>query len=134
MKIKTYFLTRSREVHQRKTNPKNNEVAFHKGVYLLSPIAINYYSEGEKPKGVECFFFEGNSSPIPIKGEIEDVSKKFLNDFIFANALLQTGAIPSERLKAVISWSRDTFTVPNLIKYGLVALIGGSLIRGWLGV
>lgn len=134
MKIKTYFLTRSREVHQKKVNPKNNEVGFHKGVYLLSPDAINYYSEEEKPKGTECFFFEGNSSPIPVKGTIEDISEKYLNDFIFENALLQTGAIPSERIKAVISWSRDTFTVPNLIKYGLILLIGGSIVRGYLGV
>ena len=132
MKIKIYFLTRSREVHQKKVKPKDIEVGFHKGVYLLSPDAINYYSKDEKPKGTECFFFEGNSSPIPVKGDIKDISEKFLNNFIYENALLQTGAIPSERIKAVISWSRDTFTIPNLIKYGLLALIVGSLIQGWL--
>ena len=88
MKIKTYFLTRSREVQRKKINPKNIEVTFHKGVYLLSPDAINYYSKEEKPRGTECFFFEGNSSPIPVKGMIQDISEKFLNDFIYENALL----------------------------------------------
>ncbi len=117
----------------KKVKPQESELVFRGGVYLLNEKAINFYSKGGHLKGTECFFFEGNSDPIPLKGTITDESMKYLNDFIYENAIDQTGAIASERFKAVISWSRDTFTVANIIKYGLLLLIIGTLIGGQLG-
>ena len=133
MKINVYFLTKAREVHRKKVNPKNAELTFRGGIYLLNEKAINFYQKGGNLKGTECFFFEGNSDPVPLKGTIKDASMKYLNDFIYENAIDQTGAISSARFSAVLSWSRDTFTIANIIKYGLLLLIVGTIIGGQLG-
>lgn len=134
MKIDVYFLLRNREAQKKKIKEKKPDMEFRHGIYLLSPQAINFYRKKGKPKGSEVFFFESNSAPINIDKKDKDLSAKFLDNYIYENVIEQTGEMPKDRLKNQVSWIKDNVTVGNLIKWGLLVLIGGSAIGGWLGI
>lgn len=134
MKIKVYFLLKSREIQPKKVNPKTDETDFRKGMYFLAPEAINFYRAGDYVKGTECFFFEGNSSPINIKGETKDASLDYLDRLIYEGVLEQTGALRSENLKNSFSWMQENITIGGIVKWGLAILIVGSALKGWLGI
>ena len=135
MKVETYFLLRSREVMRKKFNPSKTDVTFNKGIYLMDREAINFYSkEGEKPKGVETFFYEGNTAPIKIDAQGEDTSLEFLDRFIYENVIEQTGAQPKERLKGAFTWAQNNLTIGAVIKWGLILLVVGAAVGGQLGL
>ena len=135
MKIETYFLLRSREVVRKKFNPSKTDVTFNKGIYLMDREAINFYSkENDKPKGVETFFYEGNTAPIKIDKQGIDASLDFLDRFIYENVIEQTGAQPKERLKGAFSWAQNNLTIGAVIKWGLILLVVFAAIGGQLGL
>lgn len=96
--------------------------------------AINFYSKGDKPKGVETFFYEGNPAPIRIDKASTDDSIAFLDRFIYENVIEQTGAQPKERMKGAFNWARNNLTIGNVIKWGLILLVASAGIGGWLGL
>ena len=135
MKIETYFLLRSREIKRKKFNPDKVDVTFNKGTYLMDREAINFYSkEDSKPKGVETFFYEGNTAPIKIEKQGEDTSLGFLDRFIYENVIEQTGAQPKERLKGAFSWAQNNLTIGAVIKWGLILLVVFAAVGGQLGL
>ena len=95
--------------------------------------AINFYSKGDKPKGVETFFYEGNPSPIKIESAGKDSSLKMLDDFIYENAIEYTGALPKERMRNAFGWAQNNITIGAIVKWGFVLVIIGSLIGAQLG-
>ena len=95
--------------------------------------AINFYSKGDKPKGVETFFFEGNPAPIKIESAGKDSSLKMLDDFIYENTIEYTGALPKERMRNALGWAQNNITIGAIVKWGFVLVIIGSLIGAQLG-
>ena len=94
--------------------------------------AINFYSKGGKPKGVECFFYEGNPAPIKVNAEGEDTSLNFLDQFLYESVIEQTGEIPRERIKGAFNFLRDNVTFGSVIRWGLLLLIIGAMVGGYL--
>lgn len=135
MKVETYFLLRSREVKRKKFNPDKSDVTFNRGIYLMDREAINFYSkEDKKPKGVETFFYEGNTAPIKIDKQGEDTSLTFLDRYIYENVIEQTGAQPKERMKGAFTWAQNNLTIGAVIKWGLIILVIGAAVGGQLGL
>jgi len=133
LKIEVWFLLRSRQAKQKKVNENVSMVDMHRGIYLMNRNAINFYSKGDKPKGVETFFFEGNPAPIQIDEQGKDTSINFLNQFIYENAIEYTGALPKERMRNAFGWAQNNITIGAIVKWGFVLLIIGSLIGAQLG-
>lgn len=133
MKVEVWFLLRSRQAKKKKISDMRSEVEFNRGIYLVSREAINFYSKKNKPKGVEIFFYEGNTDPISIDKENKDTSINYLDRFIYENVIEQTGEAPKERVKNAFSSLRSV-SLGEIIKWGLVLLVGGSLVGSWLGL
>ena len=83
MKVDAWFLLRSRQAKRKKISENKKEIVFNKGLYLMNRDAINFYSKGGKPKGVETFFIEDNPAPLNIDAKDEDSSIDFLNKYTF---------------------------------------------------
>lgn len=132
MKVEVWFLLRNREAKRKKTRAEKITVNLNDGIYLLNRDAVNFYRTGDKPKGVEVFFYEGNPGPINVDTSSKDMSIKFLNRFIYENVIEQTGEIPKERFKGSFKWLKNNITMGTLVKWGFALLIIGSIIQGAL--
>ena len=132
MKVEAWFLLRNREAKRKKTKADKKILELNGGVYLMNREAINFYHKGDKPKGVEVFFFEGNPAPIKIDKAEKDTSVKFLNRFIYENVIEQTGEIPKERFRGAFNWAKGNITIGSIVKWGLILMIIGSMLRGAL--
>ena len=128
MKVDTWFLLRSRQAKRKKINENKKEIVFNKGLYLMNRDAINFYSKGGKPKGVETFFIEDNPAPLNIDTKDEDSSVDFLNRYIYENVIEQTGALPKERIKGAFNWASNNITIGAVIKWGFMLLIVAAMI------
>lgn len=134
MKIEAWFLLRSRQAKRKKINENKKEITFNQGLYLMNRDAINFYSKGGKPKGVETFFIEDNPAPLKIDAKDADTSIKFLNRYIYENVIEQTGAQPKERVKGAFNWAKNNVTIGSVIKWGFALLIIISIIGGTLNL
>lgn len=132
MKIEVWFLLRSRQAKPKKISEHKTEADFNNGIYLMNREAMNFYSKGGKPKGVETFFYEGNPAPIRIDEKGKDFSIKFLNNYIYENVIEQTGEIPKERLKNAWSFAKNNITIGGVVRWGLVLMVAATLIGGYL--
>ena len=132
MKIEVWLLTRSRQAKRKKIRDNKNDLTFNKGIYLMNREAINFYSKGGKPKGVECFFYEGNPAPIKVDEASKDTSLNFLDQFLYESVIEQTGEIPRERIKGAFNFLRDNVTFGSVIRWGLLLLIIGAMVGGYL--
>jgi len=128
MKVEAWFLLRSRQAKRRKISEHKKEVVFNKGIYLMNRDAINFYSKGGKPKGVETFFIEDNPAPLNIDTEDEVSSIAFLNRYIYENVIEQTGELPSERVRGAFNWASNNITIGAVIKWGFVLMILTAII------
>jgi len=112
-----------------------------KGLYVMDPTAIQPYTQAGQVEGSEIIFFESNSSPVPVKppkpgkkGEINDPSTTYLDNFIYKNALEQTGDPQVlSLLTGIMGLVRPLLEPANFIKMILVLLIAQAIIRGALG-
>lgn len=89
-----------------------------------------------KLEGSEIFFLETNSSPIPLKKPgtgYKDPSSQYLDDFIYINALEQTGdpAILG-RITGLIGALRPLLEPANLFKLLFLGAIAFQLLRSVL--
>ncbi len=134
MKIEVWFLLRSRHAKRKKYSENKKEITFNQGLYLMNRDAINFYSKGGKPKGVETFFIEDNPAPLKIDKADADTSIAFLNRYIYENVIEQTGAQPKERMKGAFSWARNNVTIGSVIKWGFVLLIIIAIIGGYFNL
>lgn len=134
MKVEAWYLLRSRQAKKKKISDNKSEVTFNRGIYIILRDAINFYKKGDKPKGVEIFFYEGNPAPIKIESKGEDDSIEYLNRYIYENVIEQTGAIPKERMSRTFNWLRENLSIGNFVKWGLILLIVGAAIGGQLGI
>ena len=134
MKVEAWYLMRSRQAKKKKISDSKKEVTFNRGIYIILRDAINFYSKGDKPKGVEIFFYEGNPAPIKIESKNEDDSIEYLNKYIYENVIEQTGAMPKERMSHTFNWLRDNVSIGNFVKWGFMLLIVGAAIGGQLGL
>lgn len=111
-----------------------------KGLYVMDPTAIQPYTEAGLVEGSEIIFFESNSSPVPVKppkpgkkGEFTDPSTTYLDNFIYKNALEQTGDPQVlSLLTGIMDMIRPLLAPANFIKLVLVLLIAQAIIRGAL--
>ena len=134
MKVEAWYLLRSRQAKKKKISDSKQEVIFNRGIYIILRDAINFYKKGDKPKGVEIYFFEGNPAPIKIESKGEDDSIEYLNRYIYENVIEQTGAIPKERMSRTFNWMRENLSIGNFVKWGLILLIVGAAIGGQFGL
>ena len=132
MKVDAWFLLRNREAKRKKTKAAKKSIDLNGGIYLMNRDSINFYHTGDKPKGVEIFFYEGNPGPIRIDKAGKDTSVDFLNQFIYENVIEQTGEIPKERFRGAFNWVRGNITIGSIVKWVLVLMIIGALVRGAL--
>lgn len=134
MKVEAWYLLRSRQAKKKKISDSKKEVTFNQGIYIILRDAINFYRKGDKPKGVEIFFYEGNPAPIKIDSKGKDDSIEYLNRYIYENVIEQTGALPKERMSRTFNWVRENLSIGNFVKWGLILLIVGVAIGGQIGL
>ena len=134
MKVEAWYLLRSRQAKKKKISDNKSEVTFNRGIYIILRDAINFYKKGDKPKGVEIFFYEGNPAPIKIEAESEDDSIGYLNRYIYENVIEQTGALPKERMSRTFNWLRENLSIGNVVKWGLILLIVFAAVGGQIGL
>lgn len=133
MKVEAWFLLRSRQAKRKKIPDMKEEAIFKGGIYLMDREAINFYSKKDKPKGVEIYFYEGNTSPIKLDKESIDASIDYLDRYIYENVIEQTGEAPKERVSRAFNSIRG-LSMGDVIKWGFMLLIGGTLVGSWLGL
>lgn len=85
-------------------------------------------------QGSEIFYLESNSSPIPLTkpgSNYKDPSSSYLDDFIYKNALEQTGdpAILG-RISGIVQLIRPLLDPANLFKLLFLAAIAYQLLKG----
>lgn len=134
MKVEAWYLLRSRQAKKKKISDNKAEVTFNRGIYIILRDAINFYRKGDKPKGVEIFFYEGNPAPIKIDSKGKDDSIEYLNRYIYENVIEQTGALPKERMSRTFNWVRENLSIGNFVKWGLILLIVSVAIGGQIGL
>lgn len=132
MKVEAWFLLRNRQAKRKKIRENKKEIVFNKGLYLMNRDAINFYSEGGKPKGVETFFIEDNPAPLNIDSKDEDSSIAFLNRFIYENVIEQTGELPKERVRGAFNWASNNLTIGAVIKWGFLLMIVTAIIGEYI--
>lgn len=110
-----------------------------KGLYVINPQYVQTIKNLKTGhlEGSEIFFLETNSSPIPLSKPgktYRDPSSKYLDDFIYINALEQTGdpAILG-RISGVIGALRPMLEPANLFKLIFFGAIAFQLLRSVLG-
>jgi hypothetical protein len=135
-KTTVHFLRKNRRIKDLKIKASVGFIEFENGFYIISPDHINRVSKnGIMKKGSEIFFFEGNPSAIPFKvrdKKSQEPSRKYLDDMIYVNFLEQTGEPISQKYKGVMNMIRPALSLANLFRILLVALVVGTLLRGWL--
>jgi hypothetical protein len=135
-KTQVHFLRKNRRRKTIKIKASVGYLEMEGGFYIVSPDAINRISKnGILTKGSELFFFEGNSSAIPImkpENDAKDPSRKYLDDMVYVNFLEQTGAPKPEQFKSVLNFIKPVMNPANLFKLLLAILIVGTLLRGWI--
>ncbi|MBA7491312.1 hypothetical protein ES702_01857 [subsurface metagenome] len=134
MKVEVWYLMRSRQAKKKKISDSKQEVTFNRGIYIILRDAINFYRKGDKPKGVEIFYYEGNPAPIKIESKGDDDSINYLNRYIYENVIEQTGALPKERVSHMFNWMRENLSIGNVVKWGFMLLIIGVAIGGQIGL
>ncbi|MBA7491603.1 hypothetical protein ES702_02151 [subsurface metagenome] len=132
MKIEVWILLRSRQAKRKKVSENKKEIIFNKGIYLMNRDAINFYSKGGKPKGVETFFIEDNPAPINLDSKDVDSSIVFLNRYIYENVIEQTGELPKERVRGAFNWVSNNVTIGAVVKWGFLLMIVGAIIGGYI--
>jgi len=152
MKLTIWMLKTNKQITRLKISEKRKHFTFNGGKYIIEPEAINSFariiSKKTKNKNTnktktietvnqissEILYFEGSSTPIALEESIDslDSSLKYLNDYIAQNALKQTGDIAGLGIESTFGVLKDIFTIQNIAKFGLVVLIGGSIIWGYL--
>jgi hypothetical protein len=134
-KTTVHILQKNRRIKKIKIKASEGFLEFKNGFYIVSPEAINRISKnGVMASGSEMFFFEGNSSPIPVKAPEEDAkdpSRKYLDDTVYYNFLEQTGAPRSERFKSAMSVIRPIANFSSMFKILMFLLIVGAIARRW---
>lgn len=135
-KTTVHFLRKNRTIKKIKIKASEGYLEFAGGFYIVSPEAINRISKnGTMSKGSEIFFFEGNSSPIPVKAPEEkdnDPSRKYLDNMVYVNFLEQTGAPNPEKFKNAMKWIKPVTSPGGLMKLILAILFVGTLARSWI--
>jgi len=134
LKVEVWYLMRSRQAKKKKISDSKQEVTFNRGIYIILRDAINFYRKGDKPKGVEIFYYEGNPAPIKIESKGDDDSINYLNRYIYENVIEQTGALPKERVSHMFNWMRENLSIGNVVKWGFMLLIIGVAIGGQIGL
>lgn len=120
-KTKVYFLSKGRQLIDKKIKASLGQIEYHSGIYILDPKAVNRFShDGKIKRGSEIFFFEGNPSPVPIskpKDDTEgtDSSAEYLDTVIYINFLKQTGHPTKNTLKNMLSFSSPLKRSINVI-------------------
>lgn len=124
-------------MHQ--VNAEAGDVIIKKGLYVINPDFVQLRKNQDKRRleGSEIFYTEANSSPIPLKkpgSNYKDPSSGYLDDFIYKNALEQTGdpAIMGA-LSGVITLLKPLLEPANLFKLIFLGAIAFQLIRGLMG-
>lgn len=135
-KTTVHFLRKNRSIKKIKIKASEGYLEFAGGFYIVSPEAINRISKnGLMSKGSEIFFFEGNSSPIPVKAPKEtdnDPSRKYLDNMVYVNFLEQTGAPNPEKFRNAMKWIKPVASPGGLMKLILAILFVGTLARSWI--
>lgn len=146
MKFRIVYLGNDRTYWTKKADPTKGEIMHNQGLYVLNPEFVKTWIEKEGSggeevdyiRGSEIFYFENQASPIPQEkpGEEEaDPSSKYLDDFIYINALEQTGdpAILGALTK-VGNFLKPVASPGGFIKLVIYGLIAWAIIRGSLGL
>ena len=135
-KTTVHFLRKNRTIKKIKIKASEGYLEFAGGFYIVSPEAINRISKnGTMSKGSEIFFFEGNSSPIPVKAldkDDNDPSRKYLDNMVYVNFLEQTGAPNPEKFRNAMKWIKPVASPGGLMKLILAILFVGTLARSWI--
>lgn len=131
---------RTYEVKERGPAGSETYLGRNKGLYVIDPKAIQPFILKDKIKGSEILFFESNSCPVPIfkpkppeagKPEEADPSTQYLDNFIYKNALEQTGDPQILSMMSHLSGLIGPMLNPgNLVKVILFGLLLQAIIRG----
>jgi len=127
--MKAIILTNDKQVLNVDIKGSRSEFTFRKGLYVLSPTAINRRIDPKRNKilGAEAIYFESTSTPVPtIKpGELDgDPSSAYLGQYVITNALTQTGApAMMGALGGVIKQVKELVTLRNIAMF----IIFGSI-------
>jgi hypothetical protein len=131
------FLKKNRRVGTKKIKASEGLLDFEKGYYIVSPNEINKIAKnGKLKKGSEILFFEGNTSPIPVKKPKDgdaDPSSDYLDDMVYVNFLEQTGDPRTERFKDAFKIIRPVFTPAGFVKLLIGLMIIGTLLKNLVG-
>lgn len=103
---------------------------------MINPdfVQLRHNQEKKELEGSEIFYTEANSSPIPLSKpgpSYKDPSSGYLDDFIYKNALEQTGdpAIMGA-LSGLVTLIKPLLEPANLFKIIFLGAIAYQLIKG----
>lgn len=142
--MRVLFLRDDRTFEIRRRDQKGGEAFLgpSKGLYVMDPRAIQPYMIEGMVEGAEIIFFESSSSPVPIRrpaknkaGVPPDPSTTYLDNFIYKNALEQTGDPQILGLMSQLSGViRPLLEGGNFVKIILFLLILQAVVRGLMAV
>ena len=127
MSFRAIILLKNREVVFRRASSKTTHFKFQKGLYVISEADIQNAKKGNKIKGAEAIYFEGNPNAVGYS-KFADSSKTYLNEIILINALKQTGSAPKFDFGATFAFLAPLKDPVNL----MYILFAGVLIYGVL--
>lgn len=98
---------------------------------------IELKNEQQILNGSECFYFESNTNPVPLKkpGKNDpDPSTIYLDQFVYKNALEQTGdPAVLGAFSSALQLIKPLLNPANMFKFFFFGLIIYSLVRSLLG-
>lgn len=129
-------LDRTYEEH--KINTSTGEAILNKGLYVINQdfIQVRLMEPSNELQGSEIFYSEHNASPVPtrpLEPGFKDPSSRYLDDFIYKNALEQTGdpAVLS-MAQGLVNAIRPLLEPANLFKLVFFGAVIYQLILGAL--
>jgi len=129
--IRCLIIRRDKTVTERKLRPSKDFI-FKGGLYILDEEGVNLYQEKDRIKGSEIIFFEGNPLPVYITDKnLEEASSKYLDDYVYTNALKQT----ARERRISLAWLRELrhYLTPQILMWiTMIAILIYGIITGGL--
>ena len=134
MSFKALILLKNREAVIHNANAKKSHFKYGDGIYVISEANIQNVKVGDKIRGAEAIYFEGNPNAVGYR-VMSDTSGDYLDDIVIINALKQTGSAPRFDFSNWFSMLAPLKNPTNLI-YGFffAVIIYGLLAQafGWV--
>jgi len=134
--IRVIIINKDKTIKEKRIRPRRDFI-YKGGLYILDSSGVNLWENQGKIMGSEVIFFEENPLPLSIEdnGEsvYENVSLRYLDDYVLINALKQTAR---ERV-ITLSWLRELkdYLSPQILIWILfVGVIVYGLIVGGLPI